>query len=77
MNDMKFHPGKCKVVSIRATSKNDGDLLYTLPFANFSYTIGETVINYEHSEKDLGVIVNNEFTWNEHQQSILSKASKS
>ena len=76
MNDMKFHPVKCKVVSIRATSKNDGDLLYTLPFANFSYTIGETVINYEHSEKDLGVIVNNEFPWNEHQQSILSKASQ-
>ena len=51
MNDMKFHPDKSKIVSIRATSKNDGDLLYTLPFASFSYTIRETVINYEHSEK--------------------------
>ena len=30
----------------------------------------------ENSEKDLGVIVNNEFTWHEHQQSIITKASQ-
>ena len=50
--------------------------MHTLPFANFSYTIGDTVIDYENSEKDLGVLVNNEFTWHEHQQSILTKASQ-
>ena len=76
VNKMKLHPDKCKVVSIKATSKNDGNLLYTLPFANFSYTIVDIVISYENSEKDLGVIVNDEFTWHEHQQAILSKASQ-
>ena len=77
-NNMKFHPDKCKVVSIKAYSKSDdkNNLFYTLPFANFSYSIGDTVINYEISEKDLGVTVNNEFTWHEHQQLILSKASQ-
>ena len=62
VNKMKLHPDKCKVMSIKATSKNDGNLLYTLPFANFSYIIGNIVISYENSEKDLGVIVNDEFT---------------
>ena len=61
-NNMKLHPDKCKVISIKASSKNDDILLHTLPFANFSYTIGDTVMDYENSEKDLGVIVNNEFT---------------
>ena len=77
-NNMKFHPDKCKVVSIKACSKSDdkNNLFYTLPFANFSYSIGDTVINYEISEKDLGVTVNNEFTWHQHQQLILSKASQ-
>ena len=75
-NNMKLHPDKCKVISIKARSKNDDILLHTLPFANFSYTIGDTVIDYENSEKDLGVLVNNEFTWHEHQQSILTKASQ-
>ena len=73
---MKLHPDKCKVVSIRANSKNEDILLYTLTFANFSYTIGDTVIDYENSEKDLGVLVNNEFTWHEHQQLVLTKASQ-
>ena len=75
-NNMKLHPGKCKVISIKASSKNDDILLLTLPFANFSYTIGDTVIDYENSEKDLGVIVNNEFTWHKHQQPIITKASQ-
>ena len=75
-NNMKLHPDKCKVISIKASSKNDDILLHTLPFANFSYTIGDTVMDYENSEKDLGVIVNNEFTWHEHQQSIITKASQ-
>ena len=75
-NNMKLHPDKCKVISIKASSKNDDILLHTLPFANFSYTIGDSVMDYQNSEKDLGVLVNNEFTWNEHQQSIITKASQ-
>ena len=75
-NNMKFHPDKCKVVSIKASSNSNDNLLYILPFANFSYNIGDTVINYETSEKDLGVMINNEFTWHEHQQLILTKASQ-
>ena len=73
---MKFRPDKCKVVSIKASSNSNDNLLYILPFANFSYNIGDTVINYETSEKDLGVMINNEFTWHEHQQLILTKASQ-
>ena len=75
-NYMKLHLDKRKVISIEASSKNDDILLHTLPFANFSYPIGDTVIDYENSEKGLGVLVKNEFTWHEHQQSILTKASQ-
>ena len=75
-NNMKLHPDKCKVISIKASSKNDDILLHTLPFANFSYTIGDSVMDYQNSEKDLGVLVNNEFTWHEHQQSIITKVSQ-
>ena len=73
---MKLHPDKCKVISIKASSKIEYILLHTLPFANFSYTIGDSVMDYQNSEKDLGVLVNNEFTWHEHQQSIITKAYK-
>ena len=73
---MKLHPDKCKVISIKASSKNNYILLHTLPFANFSYTIGDSVMDYENSEKDLGVLINNEFTWYEHQQLIITKASQ-
>ena len=51
-NNMKLHPDKCKVISIKASSKND-ILLHTLPFANFSYTIRDSVMDYDNSEKDL------------------------
>ena len=73
---MKFHPDKYKVVSIKASSNSDDNLLYILPFTNFSHNIGHTVINYETSEKDLGVMINNEFTCHENQQLILTKASQ-
>ena len=71
-NNMKLDPDKCKVISIKASNI----LLHTLPFANFSYTIGDSVMDYQNSEKYLGVLVNNEFTWHEHQQSIITKASQ-
>ena len=76
INNMKFHPDKCKVVSIKASSNSNDNLLYILLFANFNNNIGDAVINYETSEKDLGVMINNEFTWHEHQQLILTNASQ-
>ena len=74
-NDMKFHPNKCKVLSIHANlaSKN---LLHTLPFFKFNYFIGSNIIEYTPDQKDLGVVINENFSWNDHQDMLLNKASQ-
>ena len=72
---MKFHPGKCKVVSIKSNA-NKLFYLNALPMSHYSYQLGNCILDYEESEKDLGVIVNSKFSWIEHQSLIISKASQ-
>ena len=72
---MIFHPNKCKVVSL-ISNANSLTHLRLLPFSQFCYTLGSIILNYEESELDLGVIINDKFTWSDQQNKILSKASQ-
>ena len=69
-NLMKFHPFKCKVLSV--THKADDNIL---PFSKFPYILGNIILDYVNEEKDLGIIVNSTLKWGTHQQFILSKAN--
>ena len=74
-NKMRFNPEKCKVVSV-VSNPNNVSLLNLLPFSQFSYALGNSILDYENCEKDLGVIVNGNFAWSEQHLSIISKASQ-
>ena len=69
-NKMKFHPDKCKVLSI-----TDERILHTLPFDRFPYTLGNTCLEYVNYEKDLGVYVNNKLKWSLQCSTLISKAT--
>ena len=70
---MRFHPNKCKVISIIS---NRNRLAYLLPCSRFSYSINNVIHNYEKSEVDLGVTINDQFTWSDQQQKVTTKASQ-
>ena len=71
-NKMKFHPLKCKVISILSKPSP----LNMLPCINFLYHIGSCILDYAESEKDLGVIINNKLNFEDHREHILSKAKQ-
>ena len=71
-NKMKFHPKKCKVVSIC----NRPSPLWMLPFIVFNYSLGQSILEYADCEKDLGVHVNPKFNFNAHCEHLISKASQ-
>ena len=71
-NKMKFHPEKCKALSLSLRPPT----YYILPFDRYSYTLGDNVIDYCTEEKDLGLTVNNKLSWESHQKSILLKAAR-
>ena len=73
-NKMKFHPGKCKVLSV--TGKIPETLLSVLPFYNFVYSLGGESLDYVSSEKDLGVMVTSTFDWAEQCGKVYSKANQ-
>ena len=69
-NKMKFHPDKCKVLSI-----TDERILHILPFDRFPYCIGKTCLDYVNCEKDLGVYVNNKLNWSLQCSTLTTKAT--
>ena len=71
-NKMKFHPKKCKVVSIC----NRPSPLWMLPFIVFHYSLGQSILEFADCEKDLGVHVNPKFNFNDHCEQLISKASQ-
>ena len=71
-NLMRFHPKKCKVVSICHKDK----LLSVLPFYNFPYFIGDNVLDYCEFENDLGVHIHEKLNWNTQYNDLLSKATQ-
>ena len=70
-NMMQFHQDKCKVV--RITNKHTN---FDLPFYEFWYSLNGKVLDYEISEKDLGVIIHSKLSWAEHCASVISKANQ-
>ena len=79
-NQTKFHPDKCKVISINANICNSSNSVLTylslLPLSRFNYILGNNVLDYVTSEKDLGVIVSNKFISNEQHNQVINKASQ-
>ena len=72
-NKMKFHPSKCKVLSI---TRNPPPLLDILPNIQFVYSLGSCIIDYCDSEKDLGIHMNGSLNFNEHCEYLYSKANQ-
>ena len=69
---MKFHPIKCRVLSLTLKHPN----YYVLPFNHFSYELGDNVPDYSLEEKDLGIIImSTKLNWNSQHNSIITKAS--
>ena len=72
LNKMKFHPEKCKILSINNFNYN---LLQELPFYLYPYELNGTVLDYTNEEKDLGVLTTSEFTCKAHQDYVIKKAT--
>ena len=73
-NKMKFHPQKCKVLSVAHMGGLDS-VLSIFPFQHFSYTLNGIELEFVESEKDLGVIVTSKLNWEENILSLCLKAS--
>ena len=73
VNKMKFHPKKCKALTVNCPS-SDRFILLNLPFMSVLYKLGHSILDNTECERDLGVHVNSSFDWNEHQELILNKA---
>ena len=73
---MKFHPDKCKVVTI----KHRPSPLAMLPFVAHHYHLGENLFSYAiqntDSENHLGVHINKSFNFNEQCEIVLIKANQ-
>ena len=54
INKMKFHPEKCKILSVNNFYRN---LFQELPFYYFPYQLHNTILGYAPEEKDLSVFV--------------------
>ena len=72
INKMNFNLKKCKVVPI----KSKPSPLAMLPFVAYHYRLAENLLSYADSEKDLGININANFSFNEHCDLILSKANQ-
>ena len=70
-NKMKFHPSKCKTLSVT----NKQNILHNLPFTIFLYKLNTTYIDYVPSQMDLGVSINTRLNWSEHCDKVVNKAN--
>ena len=71
-NKMRFHPDKCKVLSVNNFHKN---ALSELPFFLFPYELDSTLLDYCDEEKDLGIITPSKFNYKVHRTYILNEAN--
>ena len=72
---MKFHLNKCKVLFVTGRMTEPLSLISVLPFYNFVYSLGGTLLDYVHCEKDLGAMVTSSLDWKEQCSKVLSKAN--
>ena len=72
-NKMKFHPSKCKVLMV---SRFNPPLIDILPCIQFFYHLGNSLLNYTESEKDLGIFMNRTLNFTEHTNYLYSRANQ-
>ena len=75
-NKMKFHPDKCKVLSVTGKLQRIQTLFSVLPFSQYVYCLGDTSLDYVENEKDLGVLVTSKFDWSDQCCKVYSKANQ-
>jgi hypothetical protein len=75
-NKMRFHPDKCKALTVSLQRKRSSSPFASLPLFEFFYHLGDIMINFVKSEKDLGVYINSSLTWTEHCNYLYSKANR-
>ena len=73
LNKMKFHPRKCKVMTVQ---NREPPLLGVLPEMQCSYEMGGEILDNVDVEKDLGVHINSKLNFNQHCESKISKAKQ-
>ena len=76
-NKMNFHPDKCKVVPIAPPGKGLKDYFdknFPMKYTYF-YHLGDIQLEFVESEKDLGVLVTSNMSWESHGNYLYSKAS--
>ena len=71
-NKMKFHPQKCKVLSVTSSRR----VYYILPFDRYLYNLDGIHLDYVETEKDLGVHITTKLNWKDHVYYICSKANR-
>ena len=74
-NKMKFHPAKCKVLSVSNPSSRS-PFLGILPYIQYSYSLGGVILDYTESEKDLGIHMNSTLNFNEQALFLYAKANQ-
>ena len=72
-NKMNFHPSKCKALMVSHTKP---PLVDILPEIQFYYSMGNNIIDYYDSEKDLGIHINGTLNWTQHCDTVYSKANR-
>ena len=70
-NIIKFHPSKCKALSVTF----ERNILHNLPFTIFNYKLGSNYIDYVSSQIDLGITVTSKLLWTNHHDTLLAKAT--
>ena len=71
-NKMKFYPSKCKVLMI---SRFNPPLVDEVPCIQYFYYLGNSLLNYTDSEKDLGIMMNRTKKFTEHTNFLYSRAN--
>lgn len=65
-NNMKFNASKCKVLTVSRKKQP----------VSFNYQLGSTNLLHVQREKDLGVVVTRNLSWDPHIHSVTTKANK-
>ena len=73
-NKMKFHPQKCKVLSVAYGGGLD-NMWSIFPFHEFTYNLNGIELDFVENEKDLGVIVTSKLNWEDNILALCLKAS--
>ena len=70
-NLIKFHPSKCKALSVTY----ERNILHNLPTTIFNYKLGSNYIDYTSSQVDVGITVTSKLLWTSHHDTLLANAT--